>query len=68
MMGLLFLLLAVFSWALLLPPLTAMQTFALDWVVLIWLRNVLLLTVIASSLYWWLYVKRGQGEASKFSP
>ena len=66
--GLLFLLLAVFSWALLLPPLPAMQTFALDWVVLIWLRNVLLLTVIVSSLYWLLYVKRSQFKASKFNP
>jgi len=65
--GLVFIGLAFLSWYFLSPSLQSMQSFEWDWIALIWVRNVALLTLFAAPLHWWLYVRRGQGVTTKLN-
>ncbi|WP_370228284.1 sterol desaturase family protein [Cognatishimia sp.] len=49
-----------------LPPLESMKTFAFDWVFRIWLINVVAQTLVAGTLHWWLYIRKGQDMKTKF--
>lgn len=60
------LVIAVAAWAWLLPPLEEMQRFAPGWMARVWVMNVGLQTLVAGSLHWWLYMRRGQGMHRKF--
>lgn len=57
---------ALLTWTLLLPPLEQMATLAPGWVIRVWLANMIPQTVLAGGLHWWLYIRRGQGERTKF--
>jgi len=64
--GVLFFGLAFVTWRWLTPDLAAMTAFKPGWMAAIWLRNAALLCVVAGGLHWWLYIRRGQGEALKY--
>lgn len=50
------------------PETAVMKELAPGWVASIWLRNILLLTLVAGSLHWWFYIVKGQGKALKYDP
>ena len=54
----------VYLWVL--PPMEAMQTFRPGWMFTVWLMNVVPQTIVAGTLHWWLYIRRGQGMRLKF--
>lgn len=49
-----------------LPPLDSMKSFEPGWMFTVWLLNVIPQTVVAGSLHWWLYIRKGQGMVKKF--
>lgn len=59
-------LLAVTVWVTLIPALESMKSFATGWMFQVWLANLLPQVVVAGSLHWWLYSRKGQGMAKKF--
>ncbi|MEM7283643.1 MAG: sterol desaturase family protein [Pseudomonadota bacterium] len=64
--GLFFMGLSVVSWWFLTPDMVRMADFSLDWIVMIWLRNFLLLCSLAGILHWYLHIKRAQGKRYKY--
>ncbi len=65
--GFFFLALAFVSWFYLTPSLETMAEIKPGWIVLIWLRNAILLSLVAGSLHWWLYMRRSQDREFKFN-
>lgn len=65
--GFLFIGLAIFSWNVLTPEIDSSGPPSLGFMGKIWLKNVLLLGVLAGSLHWWLYSRERQGDTFKFS-
>ncbi len=65
--GLFFIGLAAVSWAWLTPGVDSMRSLSPGWMGLVWLRNALLLTAVAGTLHWWLYIRRAQGGDYKFN-
>jgi sterol desaturase/sphingolipid hydroxylase (fatty acid hydroxylase superfamily) len=59
-------LLAVILYIAILPPVEAMKSFAWGWVLTIWAMNVGAQTLVAGTLHWWLYMRKGQGMRLKF--
>ncbi|WP_336098324.1 sterol desaturase family protein [Roseovarius sp. CH_XMU1461] len=55
---------AVYLWVM--PPLSEMREFAPGWMITVWLMNVVPQCLVAGSLHWWLYIRRGQGMRKKF--
>ena len=55
---------AVYSWFL--PPLEAMQNLEPGWMFRIWLINIIPQIVFAGGLHWWLYIRKGQDNRTKF--
>ncbi|WP_171133765.1 MULTISPECIES: sterol desaturase family protein [unclassified Ruegeria] len=49
-----------------LPPLEAMQSFEPGWMFRIWLLNMVPQILVAGTLHWWLYMRKGQGLYKKF--
>ncbi|MEJ5216658.1 sterol desaturase family protein [Cognatishimia sp. D5M38] len=49
-----------------LPPLESMQSFAFGWMFRIWLINMVAQTLVAGTLHWWLYIRKGQDMKTKF--
>lgn len=49
-----------------LPNLETMQSFHWRWVGTIWAMNVVAQSVVAGTLHWWLYIRKGQGMTKKF--
>ena len=64
--GFMFIGMALISWYYLTPSLAVMVELNLGWVALIWLRNAVLLTLVAGGLHWWLYMRRAQHKDFKF--
>jgi len=62
----LFLLLAIGIYHVLLPELSAFSQLSLAWIGPLYLRNVILLTVVAGSLHLYLFTFGGQGRQLKF--
>ncbi|MCY4312155.1 MAG: sterol desaturase family protein, partial [Gammaproteobacteria bacterium] len=62
----LFLAIAVFSWFFLTPSMDAMSELSPGWMIATWIRNALILTLVAGGLHWYLYVKRCQSDQYKF--
>ena len=48
------------------PPLEETKTLALGWIVEIWLRNIVLMTVVAGGLHLWFYTFSAQGARLKY--
>ena len=58
--------LAFAVWWLTQPSSETMVQFSVLWVLIIWLRNLVLLFIVAGSLHMWLWRLRGQGRDLKF--
>ena len=65
--GLFWIAVAFAFWLFLTPDMTTMQSFSLTWVGQLWLRNALLLTLVAGGLHWWLYIRKAQHADTKFT-
>jgi sterol desaturase/sphingolipid hydroxylase (fatty acid hydroxylase superfamily) len=50
------------------PALEQMETLSLGWIAQIWLRNLVLMFVVAGSLHWFFFMRKGQGKRLKFDP
>lgn len=61
-------LVALACWAWLQPSLETTKTLSLDWIALIWLRNMALMIFVAGGLHWFFYMRKGQGERLKYDP
>lgn len=59
---------ALVVWAFFQPSLETTKTLSLDWIAGIWLRNMVLMTLVAGGLHWFFYIRRGQAERLKFDP
>jgi len=57
-----YLLLAITIWHLVQPPLEDTTTVAAGWIGAVWLRNLLMMTAIATVLHLWLHRWRMQGD------
>ena len=62
----LYLLLATIVWLWVQPPLAATESLAVGWVAAIWARNLVLMTVFATTLHLWLYTWHRQGSSTRF--
>ena len=58
--------LAMAAWFFLYPSLEAAQTFAVGWILQVWLVNVGLMIAVAGGLHWYFYTRKGQGKRLKF--
>ena len=58
--------LAIAIWWTLVPPLEAMVEFAPGWMLRVWLANLVPQVLVAGGLHWWLYMRKGQGNRTKF--
>ncbi|WP_170410608.1 sterol desaturase family protein [Ruegeria atlantica] len=58
--------LAAVAYAFFFPSLETMQSFAPGWMFRIWLLNMVPQILVAGSLHWWLYMRKGQGMYKKF--
>jgi len=65
--GLTWIVVAFLLWRFLTPDLQTMTTFSFTWVGYLWLRNALVLSLVAGGLHWWLYIKKSQNTHTKFS-
>ncbi len=61
-----YLLLAFVVWHWIQPPLAETGTLAAGWVGALWVRNLVMMTLIASALHLWLYAWRGQGDSYRY--
>jgi Delta7-sterol 5-desaturase len=59
-------LLAVFAWFYLLPDMTQMAVFQVDWMAQIYAKNFVALSLVAGGLHTYFYILRGQGQQRKF--
>ncbi len=57
---------ALAAWLWVLPPLEQMQQFAPGWMARLWLMNLGMQCLVAGTLHWWLYMRKGQGSYKKF--
>ncbi len=64
--NLLVLAIAVTCWMFFQPSLETMQTLHWQWIGAIWLRNMVLMTLVAGGLHWYFYMRRGQGDRLKY--
>ncbi|SPJ28422.1 sterol desaturase family protein [Falsiruegeria mediterranea] len=62
------LLIAFISWTWLTPAIERMAVLSLDWIALIWLRNLGLMALVAGGLHLFFFRARKQGERLKFDP
>ena len=60
------LILAVILWYTVYPSLEAAQSFAFGWIFQTWAINMIVMFVIAGSLHWYFYMRKGQGKTLKF--
>ena len=61
-----YLLLAIAIWFLVQPSLQDTTTLASGWIAAVWLRNLLMMTAIATLLHLWLYRWRMQGDQFRY--
>ena len=58
--------LAMLCWTFFTPSLESLSELSPGWMAMIWLRNIVLLTMLAGGLHWWLYIRKSQGTNYKF--
>jgi len=56
------------TWMWFQPTLETAKTLSIDWIAVIWLRNMFLLFCVAGGLHWFFYMRKGQGMRLKFDP
>ncbi|WP_390910889.1 sterol desaturase family protein [Pseudosulfitobacter sp. SM2401] len=59
---------ALVVWMLTQPALVQMETLQLSWIAQLWLRNLVLMVLVAGGLHWFFYIARGQAARLKFDP
>ena len=59
---------AVWVWTFTQPSLEQMETLSLGWIIQIWLRNLVLMFLVAGSLHWFFFMRKAQGKRLKFDP
>ena len=59
---------AMITWMWFQPSLETARTLSPDWIAVIWLRNLILITGVAGGLHWFFYMRQGQGTRLKFDP
>ena len=64
--NLIILLISFASWTWFHPPISSMKNFSLDWIVVIWFHNLVLLSLIAGLLHWFFYIRKGQANKLKY--
>jgi sterol desaturase/sphingolipid hydroxylase (fatty acid hydroxylase superfamily) len=55
-------------WTFTQPAPLQMETLSLGWIAQNWLRNLVLIFVVAGSLHWFFFMRKGQGKRLKFDP
>ena len=60
------LLISLFTFFFLFPPMEEMSKIEFDWISLIVLRNYFLILVVAGGLHWWFFMRQGQGDQFKY--
>ncbi|MFK7857448.1 MAG: sterol desaturase family protein [Granulosicoccus sp.] len=60
--------LAVLTWHIFQPPLEDVKTVQFGWVAQMYLRNFILITLVAGGLHFFLHTRKTQGERLKFDP
>ena len=65
--GLCWIALAFISWNYLTHSEQTMAVLEPDWIGIIWLRNAVLLLMVAGGLHWWLYIRRSQKRDFKYN-
>lgn len=58
--------LATVCWFYFQPPLEQTQTFAFDWIAVMWVRNMILMTVVAGGLHLYFYTFKKQGNHRQY--
>jgi lathosterol oxidase len=66
--NLIVLIIALLVWNFTQPSLDQMQTLSFGWIAQIWLRNLVLMLLVAGSLHWFFFMRKGQGKHLKFDP
>ncbi len=64
--GFLFIGLAYLAWRFFTPPIESIAALDPQAIALVWLRNAAMLTLVAGTLYWRLYLRRSQGTRLKY--
>ena len=64
--GFFFIFLSVFSWKFLSPTHETLRSLNLSWMAMVWLRNAVLLSSVAGTIHWVLYIRRFQKNEYKF--
>ena len=59
-------LLAIFIFYLFHPSAEEMKNFSFSWISQLWIRNCILITLVAGSLHFWFYYLKGQSKKLKF--
>ena len=65
--GLFWIITAFVIWHFFTPDQDTMKSFSVGWIGLLWLRNAIVLSLVAGSLHWWLYIKKSQKTDTKFT-
>lgn len=55
-------------WTFTQPAMEQMKTLSIGWVAQIWVRNLVLMFLVAGSLHWFFFMRKGQGNRLKFDP
>ncbi|MFK7940707.1 MAG: sterol desaturase family protein [Roseovarius sp.] len=66
--NLLILAIALITYTFFQPSLETMATLHWQWIGAIWLRNIVLMSMVAGGLHWYFYMRRGQAERLKYDP
>jgi sterol desaturase/sphingolipid hydroxylase (fatty acid hydroxylase superfamily) len=65
--GVIYMAVPIITWAYFTPALESMKTFAIDWIAYIFIRNLILIFLVAGAWHLWLYVKQAQGTDWKYT-
>jgi lathosterol oxidase len=60
--------LVLISWTWFQPSLEETKTLAFGWIAEIWLRNLVLIGLVAGGLHWFFYIHHGQRDQLKYDP
>jgi len=60
--------LAMLTWFVFQPPLEQTKTLAFDWIGKMYLRNFILISLVAGVAHYWLHTRKSQGDKLKFDP
>lgn len=65
--GLFWIAVAFGFWKFFTPEIEVMKSFSPGWIGFLWLRNAIVLSLVAGGLHWWLYIRQAQQSDTRFS-